>query len=134
MRQNSTLDVGKSAVGRAEAPVASSVATTIEHARSLHTCTRAPSTPTGSDQRSVGRKLVTVLVTGGNTGLGATTSQPIPLRSKPGKHSTPHAPAVHVAREPVGAGHGSQRIPHDATLSSGTQAPLQTCVAAPQLS
>jgi len=51
----------------------------------------------------------------------------------PAPQSRPQVPAVQVAVAPAGAGHASQRVPHEATESLATQAPLQECAPARQV-
>jgi hypothetical protein len=97
---------------------------TVAHARSRHSSTCAPVTPIADAHRSVGLRDVTVLVTGGNTGLTTPGSHASPTRSNPARHSLAHAPIAHVARAPAPATHSLPHAPQfNGSLCVETQRP-----------
>ncbi|MEZ4405194.1 MAG: hypothetical protein R3A52_01705 [Polyangiales bacterium] len=104
-RQNTT-PVGRSAVGAPLVPVASKLATTVAQARSRQNCTRAPSVPAASAQRTVGRREVTVAVESGASNRGAVKATHAPdTQLKPEAQTRLHVPqlvgAVSAASQPL---------------------------------
>jgi hypothetical protein len=95
--------------------MASKAVTVIVHARSRHTCTRAPSEPTASAHWRVGRRVVTVAVEGGHTGRGGATepiaTHALPMRVKPALQVKSHAVPVQVATAFAGAVQGVHDVP-----------------------
>jgi hypothetical protein len=56
--------------------------------------------------------------------------QPAPQRLKPGSHWIPQAPWAQVGAPPSTVGQAAQLAPHEFTLVSERQRPLQSCVPA----